>query len=128
MPVGLPDPSTASRTGSCSQRCEGRLGGRLRLPIAGGAPLSREIAEFFDALGIRIMEGYGLTECTSAATTNHPEAYRYGTVGTALPGFELRLDEDGELLMRERDGLRGVLQGSGGDRRGARRRRLAALG
>ncbi len=77
-----------------------RLGGRLRLPIAGGAPLSQEIAEFFDALGIRIMEGYGLTECTSAATTNHPEAYRYGTVGKALHGFELRLEEDGELLMR----------------------------
>jgi long-chain acyl-CoA synthetase len=77
-----------------------RLGGRLRLPIAGGAPLSQEIAEFFDALGIRIMEGYGLTECTSAATTNHPEAYRYGTVGPALPGFELRLEEDGELLIR----------------------------
>ena len=77
-----------------------RLGGRLRLPIAGGAPLAKDIAEFFDALEIRIMEGYGLTECTSAATTNHPEAYRYGTVGTALPGFELRLEEDGELLMR----------------------------
>lgn len=81
-------------------KVKARLGGRLRLPIAGGAPLGREVAEFFDALDIRIMEGYGLTECTSAATTNHPEAYRYGTVGTALPGFELRLGEDGELLMR----------------------------
>lgn len=77
-----------------------KLGGRLRLPIAGGAPLGKDVAEFFDALGIRIMEGYGLTECTSAATTNHPEAYRYGTVGTRLPGFELRLADDGELLMR----------------------------
>jgi long-chain acyl-CoA synthetase len=77
-----------------------RLGGRLRTPISGGAPLSQEIAEFFDTLGIRILEGYGLTECTSAATTNTPEHYRFGTVGRALPGFELRLDEDGELLMR----------------------------
>jgi long-chain acyl-CoA synthetase len=77
-----------------------RLGGRLRTPISGGAPLAREIAEFFDALGIRILEGYGLTECTSAATTNTPQRYRFGTVGPALPGFELRLDEDGELLMR----------------------------
>ena len=77
-----------------------RLGGRLRTPIAGGAPLSQEIAEFFDALGIRILEGYGLTECTSAATTNTPERYRFGTVGPALPGFELRLADDGELLIR----------------------------
>jgi long-chain acyl-CoA synthetase len=77
-----------------------KLGGRLRTPIAGGAPLAQEIAEFFDALGIRILEGYGLTECTSAATTNTPVRYRFGTVGPALPGFELRLDDDGELLIR----------------------------
>ena len=77
-----------------------RLGGRLRTPISGGAPLVQEIAEFFDAIGIRIFEGYGLTECTTAATTNTPERWRFGTVGPALPGFELRLAEDGELLIR----------------------------
>jgi len=77
-----------------------RLGGRLRRPISGGAPLAKEIAEFFDAIGICILEGYGLTECTTAATTNTSERYRFGTVGPALPGFELRLDEDGELLIR----------------------------
>ena len=58
------------------------------------------MAELFDALDIRIMEGYGLTECTSAGTSNHLEAYRYGTVGKALPGFELRLAADGELELR----------------------------
>jgi len=77
-----------------------RLGGRLRRPISGGAPLAKEIAEFFDAIGIRILEGYGLTECTTAATTNTSERYRFGTVGPALPGFELRLADDGELLIR----------------------------
>ncbi len=77
-----------------------RLGGRLRVAISGGAPLGRDVAELFDALDIRIMEGYGLTECTSAGTSNHLLAYRYGTVGKALPGVELRLAEDGELEMR----------------------------
>ncbi len=77
-----------------------RLGGRLRTPISGGAPLAQEIAEFFDGVGIRILEGYGLTECTTAATTNTPERWRFGTVGPALPGFELRLADDGELLIR----------------------------
>jgi long-chain acyl-CoA synthetase len=51
-------------------------------------------------LGITILEGYGLTECTTAATTNRSDRYRFGTVGPALPGFELRLAEDGELLIR----------------------------
>jgi long-chain acyl-CoA synthetase len=77
-----------------------RLGGRLRHPISGGAPLAKEIAEFFDAIGICIYEGYGLTECTTAATTNTTEHYRFGTVGRALPGFELRVADDGELLIR----------------------------
>jgi long-chain acyl-CoA synthetase len=77
-----------------------RLGGRLRRPISGGAPLAKEIGELFDALGICILEGYGLTECTTAATTNTKDRYRFGTVGPALPGFELRLADDGELLLR----------------------------
>jgi long-chain acyl-CoA synthetase len=77
-----------------------RLGGRLRRSISGGAPLAKEIAELFDTMGILILEGYGLTECTTAATTNRSNKYRFGTVGPALPGFELRLDDDGELLIR----------------------------
>jgi len=77
-----------------------RLGGRLRLPISGGAPLAKEIAEFFDAIGIRILEGYGLTECTTASNFNRPERYRFGTVGPALPGFEVTVAEDGEVLIR----------------------------
>ena len=77
-----------------------RLGGRLRLAISGGAPLSHEIAEFFHAIDILLVEGYGLTECTTAASTNTHEAYRFGTVGRPLPGTEAKLAEDGELLIR----------------------------
>src|SRR5215204_3248929 len=77
-----------------------RLGGRLRLAISGGAPLSPEIAEFFHTIDILLVEGYGLTECTTAASTNTHEAYRFGTVGRALPGTEVKLAEDGELLIR----------------------------
>ncbi len=77
-----------------------RLGGRLRTPISGGAPLSQEIAEFFDSIGIRIFEAYGLTECTTGVTTNTPQNWRFGTVGQAFPGTELRLAADGELLVR----------------------------
>ncbi|HET7450829.1 MAG TPA: long-chain fatty acid--CoA ligase [Gaiellaceae bacterium] len=77
-----------------------RLGGRLRHAVSGGAPLSKEVAEFFDACGVTILEGYGMTECTTAATLNRPGKFRYGTVGQALPGIELSLDTDGEILIR----------------------------
>jgi long-chain acyl-CoA synthetase len=58
------------------------------------------VIEFFHALDILILEGYGLTECTTAATVNRPSRYRFGTVGPALPGAELRLAEDGEVLIK----------------------------
>ena len=77
-----------------------RLGGRLRTAISGGAPLAPEIAEFFHSIDILILEGYGLTECTTAASTNRHNRYRFGTVGPPLPGFEAELAEDGELLIR----------------------------
>jgi long-chain acyl-CoA synthetase len=77
-----------------------RLGGRIRIGISGGAPLAKEIAELFHALDILILEGYGLTECTTAATVNRPSRFRFGTVGPALHGVELRIAEDGEVLIR----------------------------
>jgi long-chain acyl-CoA synthetase len=77
-----------------------RLGGRLRIGISGGAPLAKEIIEFFHALDILILEGYGLTECTTAATVNRPGRFRFGTVGPALPGVELRIADDGEVLIK----------------------------
>jgi long-chain acyl-CoA synthetase len=77
-----------------------RFGGRLRVAISGGAPLSPEISEFFHAFDLLILEGYGLTECTTACSFNLPDRYRFGTVGPLLPGFEARFDGDGELLVR----------------------------
>ena len=87
-----------------------RLGGRLRLAISGGAPLSAEIAEFFHAIDILLVEGYGLTECTTAASTNTHEAYRFGTVGRPLPGTEVKLAEDGELLIRSETVFQGYFK------------------
>jgi long-chain acyl-CoA synthetase len=78
-----------------------RVGGkRLRMFISGGSPLSKEVEGFFWALGIPIYNGWGMTETTSGATANTPAAHRYGTVGKALPGVDLKLAADGELLVR----------------------------
>ena len=77
-----------------------RLGGRLRIANAGGAPLSREVAEFFHAIDILILEGYGLSEVTTAATVNRPEDFKFGTVGKPMPGVELEFEPDGEILIR----------------------------
>ena len=90
-------------------KVKARLGGRLRLANAGGAPLAPEIAEFFHALDILILEGYGLSECTTAATVNLPNAFRFGTVGRPLPGFEVEIAEDGEVLIRSSTVFKGYL-------------------
>ena len=76
------------------------FGGRLQFFVSGSAPLSKDIAEFFDALGVRICEGYGLTESSAATHANLPWARRIGTVGTPFAGVETRIAPDGEILMR----------------------------
>lgn len=85
-----------------------RFGGRIRYFVSGSAPLSREIAEFFHACGILILEGYGLTESSAASFVNRPAKYAFGSVGVPLPGTELRLaPEDGEILIRSPGVMRG---------------------
>jgi long-chain acyl-CoA synthetase len=81
-------------------KVKNKLGGRFRIGISGGAPLAKEISSFFHALDILILEGYGLTECTTAATVNRPSTFRFGTVGPALPRAELKIADDGEVLIK----------------------------
>jgi long-chain acyl-CoA synthetase len=81
-------------------RVRGVFGDRLRMAMTGAAPIGREVLEFFDACGVTILEGYGMTESCAAATLNTPRAVRFGTVGRALPGTDVAIAEDGEVLMR----------------------------
>jgi len=76
------------------------MGGRAELFISGGAPLGRELAEWYADIGIRIDEGYGLTETSPVIAVNSPKAHKLGTVGQPLPNIEVRIAEDGEILVR----------------------------
>jgi long-chain acyl-CoA synthetase len=76
------------------------FGGELRLGLTGAAPIGREVLEFFDACGVLVLEGYGMTETCAAATLNTRREFRFGTVGRPLPGSEVAIADDGEILMR----------------------------
>jgi long-chain acyl-CoA synthetase len=81
-------------------RVRALFGPRLELALVGAAPIDHELLEFFDACGVRILEGYGMTESCAAATFNPSKAPRFGTVGRALPDSEVMVTEDGEVLLR----------------------------
>ncbi len=76
------------------------MGGHVETFISGGAPLGRELAEWYATVGIRIHEGYGLTETSPVIAVNTPAHHRIGTVGRILPNLEVRIAEDGEILVR----------------------------
>jgi long-chain acyl-CoA synthetase len=76
------------------------FGGRVRHATSGAAPIAKEILEFFWACGVPVLEGYGMTETATAATVSTVESHRFGTVGRALPGVELQIADDGEILIK----------------------------
>ncbi len=77
-----------------------RTGGRIKFFISGGAALPREFGEFFEAVGLRIIEGYGLTETSPVLTVNRLDNYKFGSVGQPIDGVEIKIAEDGEILAR----------------------------
>lgn len=101
---GRPGPLLAARHALADRlvfrRVRDLFGGKLRFFISGSAPLSKDIAELFDAMGVVILEGYGLTESSAATHVNLPWSRKIGAVGPPLAGVEARIAEDGEILMR----------------------------
>ncbi|HEX6970109.1 MAG TPA: long-chain fatty acid--CoA ligase [Micromonosporaceae bacterium] len=88
-------------------KLQARLGGRIRVLVSGAAPLSKDIGEFFAAAGLPISEGYGLTEASAADFVNRPGALKIGTVGQPLGDLEVKIAEDGEVLLRGAPVMRG---------------------
>jgi long-chain acyl-CoA synthetase len=85
-------------------------GGRLRYFVSGGAPLAKDVEAFFWAIGVKILQGWGMTETTSGATSNTETSHRYRTVGRALPGVEIRIADDGEILVRGPGNMEGYFR------------------
>src|SRR3954454_17512682 len=82
------------------QNVRNLFGGRIRQCVTGAAPIAKEILEFFFACGVPVFEGYGMTETSTVATVNTLDAHRFGSVGKALPGVEMKIGDDGEILLR----------------------------
>jgi long-chain acyl-CoA synthetase len=100
-----------------SRKIRGLFGGRLRYAVSGGAPLSEEIARFFDRHGVRILEGYGLTETTAGLCINTLKRHRFGTVGRPVPGTRIKIAADGEILVKSPLVFRGYYKDPGATRK-----------
>ena len=98
---------------------------RIKNCVTGAAPINPEILRFFDAAGVLILEGWGMTETSTAATVARPDAFKFGKVGRAFKGCEIRIADDGEILGQGPERLPGLLQERGGHP-GDARGRLAA--
>ncbi len=81
-------------------KIRGLFGGKLRLAVSGAAPINPEILRFFDAAGVLVLEGWGMTETSTAATISTPDDFKIGTIGKPFPGCEVRIAEDGEILVK----------------------------
>src|SRR5258707_841522 len=81
-------------------KIRGLFGGKLRLAVSGAAPISPDILRFFDAAGVLVLEGWGMTETSTAATISSPEDFKIGTIGKPFPGCEIRIADDGEILVK----------------------------
>ncbi|HEX6782848.1 MAG TPA: long-chain fatty acid--CoA ligase [Solirubrobacterales bacterium] len=81
-------------------KIRGLFGGNIRLAVSGAAPINPEILRFFDAAGVLVLEGWGMTETSTAATISSPEDFKVGTIGKPFPGCEVKIAEDGEILVK----------------------------
>ncbi len=102
--AGLPVPDELAAAFAAADQLFAKVravfGGRLKQALTGAAPISKDVLAFFFAAGVPVLEGYGMTESTAVGTVTTREKFRLGTVGVAAPGLEVRIAEDGEILMR----------------------------